>query len=160
MKIESKKIKALIIGCLFLTLGVIYLPIVSEAKKSNLPAPAKVRVGSNQQERLKLTWKKVKGADGYQIYQYKAKSDQYEKVASVDKGITSWKSSKTLKEHTYKIRAYKKKGKKRIYGRFSYEVSAIPYKKKAKRVNAGRIKKPAYMIQDFDGILRMKMWQK
>lgn len=136
---ESKRIKILMLGFTFLMLGVIYLPFVSEAKKITLPVPAKVRVRSNKQERLKLTWKKVKGADGYQIYQYKAKKDQYEKIANVDKGSTSWKSGRTLKEHTYKIRAYKRKGKRKIYSKFSYKVSAIPYKKIAKRVNAGRI---------------------
>ena len=51
-----------------------------------------------------------------------------------------------MKEQTYKIRTYKKKGKKKIYSRFSYEVSAIPYEKKAKRVNAGRIKINSYKV--------------
>ena len=127
-------------------LGVTFLPIASEAKKVTLSVPAKVRVTSSQQERLKLTWKKVKGADGYQIYEYKAKTDKYEKVASVEKGVTSWKNGRNMKKHTYKIRAYKKKGKKRIYSGFSYEVSAIPYKKNAKRVNAGRIKMNLYNV--------------
>lgn len=136
---KNKRIKTIILSCLFVMLGVVFLPVVSKAKKVTLPVPAKVRVRSNKQERLKLTWKKVKGADGYQIYQYKAKNDQYEKIASVDKRATSWKSGRTLQKHTYKIRAYKKKGKRKIYSEFSYEVSAIPYRKNAKRVNAGRI---------------------
>lgn len=136
---KNKRIKTIILSCLFVMLGMVFLPVVSKAKKVTLPVPAKVRVRSNKQERLKLTWKKVKGADGYQIYQYKAKNDQYEKIASVDKRATSWKSGRTLQKHTYKIRAYRKKGKRKIYSEFSYEVSAIPYRKNAKRVNAGRI---------------------
>lgn len=136
---KNKRIKLIILSCLSVMLGVVFLPVASKAKKITLPAPAKVRVRSNRQERLKLTWKKVKGADGYQIYQYKAKNDQYEKAVSVGKETTSWKSGRTLKKHIYKIRAYKKKGKKKIYSKFSYEVSAIPYRKNAKRVNAGSI---------------------
>ena len=64
---KNKRIKMFIISCLFVMLGVIFLPFVSEAKKVILSVPVKVRVTSSQQERLKLTWKKVKGADGYQI---------------------------------------------------------------------------------------------
>ena len=43
------------------------------------------------------------------------------------------------KVHTYKVRAYKKAGKKKVYSKFSYAVSAKPYKKNAKRVNAGTL---------------------
>lgn len=100
---KNKRIKTIILSCLFVMLGMVFLPVVSKAKKVTLPVPAKVRVRSNKQERLKLTWKKVKGADGYQIYQYKAKNDQYEKIASVDKRATSWKSGRTLQKHTIKF---------------------------------------------------------
>ena len=115
-------------------------PTIISAKTTSLPSPIKVRAKNCQEKRLKLTWKKVKGASGYQIYRYKASTKKYKKIATVGKKTLSWESEKTSKEQTYKIRAYKKKGKKKIYSRFSYEVSAIPYKKMAKKVNAGRVK--------------------
>ena len=120
--------------------AVMISPTTTNAKTTSLPSPAKVRLKSCRQEKLKLTWKKVKGVSGYQIYRYKASTKKYKKVASVGKKTISWESGKTSKEQTYKIRAYKKKGKKKIYSPFSYEVSAIPYKKMAKKVNAGRVK--------------------
>ena len=133
-----KKIPTLIA---FYTIATIFLlPTVIQAKTSPLPAPVKVRAKSCQEKRLKLTWKKVKGASGYQIYQYRAKAKKFVKTASVGKKVLSWKSRKTSKKLTFKIRAYKKKGSKKTYSPFSYEVTAIPYKKMAKTVNAGRVK--------------------
>ncbi len=132
--------KIIILISFYNLIAIFLLPTVIQAKVSSLPAPVKVRAKSCQEKRLKLTWKKVKGASGYQIYQYKAKTKKFIKIASVGKKLLSWKSRKTSKKLTFKIRAYKKKGSKKIYSPFSYEVNAIPYKKMAKTVNAGRVK--------------------
>ncbi len=137
---HSKKINIILTSFLLLFVFAIHFPPVIQAKTSPLPAPVKVRAKSCQEKRLKLTWKKVKGASGYQIYQYKAKVKKFVKTASVGKKVLSWKSAKTSKKQTFKIRAYKKKGSKKTYSPFSYEVTAIPYKKMAKTVNAGRVK--------------------
>ena len=115
-------------------------PSITNAKTITLPVPLKVRAKSCQEKRLKLTWKKVKGASGYQIYQYKAKTKKFVKTASVGKKLLSWKSRKTSKKLTFKIRAYKKKDSKKTYSPFSYEITAIPYKKMAKTVNAVTVK--------------------
>ena len=132
--------KIIILISFYNLIAIFLLPTVIQAKTSPLPAPVKVRAKSCQEKRLKLTWKKVKGASGYQIYQYKAKVKKFVKTASVGKKVLSWKSAKTSKKQTFKIRAYKKKGNKKTYSPFSYEVTAIPYKKMAKKVNAGRVK--------------------
>ncbi len=50
-------IKPIFLFCLILMIGVAFFPSVSKAKNSTLPAPEKVRARSNQQERIKLTWK-------------------------------------------------------------------------------------------------------
>ena len=137
---KNNKTKFIMISYLFMIMIFIAAPTLSQAKAVTLPAPVKVRAKSCQEKRLKLTWKKVKGASGYQIYQYKAKVKKFVKTASVGKKVLSWKSAKTSKKQTFKIRAYKKKGSKKTYSPFSYEVTAIPYKKMAKKVNAGRVK--------------------
>ena len=67
-------------------------------------------------------------------------SKKFKKVADVDSKTKSWKSKSTKKVHTYKVRAYKKAGKKKVYSKFSYPVSAKPYKKNAKLVNAGTLR--------------------
>lgn len=50
------------------------------------------------------------GAAGYQIYQYSAASDQYEMVADVEGGSTSYTVSGLTgaTEYKFKIRAYEK----------------------------------------------------
>ena len=113
------------------------LSIQAETKIS---IPTKVRVRSSESKKLKVTWKKVKKADGYQIYEYKKSNKKFKKVADMDGKTSSWKSGNTKKVHTYKVRAYKKSGKKKVYSKFSYKVSAKPYKRNAKQVNAGRLR--------------------
>ena len=105
------------------------MPMVSWAKTKSIATPTNVRARDNDYKRLRVKWKKVKNADGYQVYEYKASQKKYVKVADVGAKVTSWKSKNTKKEHTYKVRAYRKTGKKRIYSKFSYAVSALPYKK-------------------------------
>ncbi len=99
----------------------------------------KVRVRSYQNGTLKVTWKKTKGADGYQIYRYESKKKKFVKAGEVEAEKKAWISPKVKKKQTYKVRAFRKNGRKKVYGKFSYEVSAIFYKKQAKKVNAGRI---------------------
>ena len=123
-----------------LLLGIfISLPAQVQAK-TKITTPTKVRARSSESKKLKVTWKKVKKADGYQIYEYKKSNNKFKKVADVGVKTRSWKSGNTKKVHTYKVRAYKKSGKRKVYSKFSYTVSARPYKKDAKQVNAGRLR--------------------
>lgn len=68
-------------------------------------------------KKVRLKWKKVKGATGYVIY--RKKGSKYKKVKTVKKKITAILKVKKGKKYTYKIRAYKKVGKKKIYGKYS-----------------------------------------
>ncbi len=110
----------------------------AEAKIKPLPIK-KVRVRSYQNGTLKVTWKKTRGADGYQIYRYEPKKKKFVKAGEVEAGKKAWISPKVKKKQTYKVRAFRKNGRKIVYGKFSYEVSAIFYKKQAKKVNAGKV---------------------
>ena len=62
-----------------------------------------------------LQWKKVKGATAYEIYRYKNK--KWVKVTTT--GKTSYKYKNAPKNGSYKVRALKKSGNKKIYGPFS-----------------------------------------
>ena len=62
-----------------------------------------------------LQWKKVKGATAYEIYRYKNK--KWVKVTTT--GKTSYKYKNAPKNGSYKVRALKKSGNKKIYGSFS-----------------------------------------
>ena len=75
---KMNKFKPLLILC-FITLSAeIFATSYSQAKSTSLPAPVEVRAKSCQEKRLKLTWKKVKGASGCQIYQYRVKAKKFD----------------------------------------------------------------------------------
>ena len=67
---------------------------------------------------MKVTWKRVTGADGYQIYRSNSVNGQFKLVKTVKKGGTvQWKdtSTKKGKKYCYKMRSYdiKKNGDKK-----------------------------------------------
>lgn len=64
---------------------------------------------------VQLQWKKVSGATSYQVYRFKGK--KWVRVTTTKK--TSYKYKKAPKNGSYKVRAVKTSGKKKIYGAFS-----------------------------------------
>ena len=96
-----------------------------------LSKPGKVKTVSAKAvsaDSVKLSWKKVSGASGYQIYKVtKSGSKKFATVKSASKKTITIKKLKPDTKYTYKVRAfkkYKKSGKTRtIYGKFSNKVS-------------------------------------
>lgn len=74
----------------------------------SLAAPAAVKTRITGTGTITLTWKSIKGADGYQIYRAAGNSKTYKKIAAV-KGKTSYADKKKTigTKYTYKVRAYK-----------------------------------------------------
>ena len=68
---------------------------------------------------VKITWSKVNGAKGYQIYRSSTKNGAYKKVITTSKLTSSNKKLTASKDYYYKIRAYKKIDGKFKYGKFS-----------------------------------------
>lgn len=65
-----------------------------------------------------VSWKKVKDADGYQVYRAASKNGTYKKIATV-KSFACYDRDLTFgKLYYYKVRAYKKSGGKTIYSQF------------------------------------------
>lgn len=67
----------------------------------------------------KISWKRVKGAKGYQVFRYNYFTKKWEKVLTIKKNsfkITDMCEGEKVK---LKVRAYRKKNKKTIYGAFS-----------------------------------------
>jgi len=70
---------------------------------------------------IKITVKKLKGADGYKVYRAKKKDGKYKAVKTLSKTKRTFinKCLKSSTKYYYKVRAYKKvKGKKK-YGKYS-----------------------------------------
>ena len=97
-----------------------------------VPAKTTLKAKASDAKNVKLTWSKVKGVSGYEIYRSNSKDGKYSKVKTISKGsTTSYKNGKLKKSTTYyyKIRAYRKVNGKKVYGSYS---SVVSVKTKAK----------------------------
>jgi fibronectin type 3 domain-containing protein len=77
---------------------------------------------SSKKKQATLTWKKVKGAAGYQIYRSDKKNGTYTRIRYVADGSVSYTNSKLKsgKTYYYKVRAVAVDANgKRTYGEFS-----------------------------------------
>ena len=85
-------------------------------------------------EMIKLNWKKVSGATGYEIYRSTSKTGTYKKVKTITSGSTLTYTNYLLsgaKTYYYKVRAYRVENGKTYYGSYS----TIKYAKTKKATN-------------------------
>ena len=108
-------------------------------------APSKVKSlkqkASYSTKAITLTWNKVAGAEGYEVYRATSKNGKYTKVTSVTK--TSYKDSKLKagKTYYYKICAYKTVDRSKLCGDYSAVVAAgTQTVKPSLKVTAGKKK--------------------
>lgn len=96
--------------------------------KSGKAVPAattlKAKAGAKQ---IKLTWSKVSGASGYELYRSTSEDGKYSKIKTVTKGSVKSYTDKSKvssgKMYYYKIRAYRKVDGKKVYGEYSKVIS-------------------------------------
>ena len=94
----------------------------SAAVKASLLKVPSIKVKSVKKGRVDISWKKISGASGYEIYVSADKSKGYKKKAVVKKQKTvktSVKGLKSKKKYYVKIRAYRTVDKKKVYGSYS-----------------------------------------
>lgn len=100
----------------------VYAASAASVKAATTPAKAKlVSVKKKGSTKMKITWKKVTGADGYEISMRTGKG-RYKSIKTITKGktVTFTKSGlKKGKSYSFRIRAYKKVGSKKTYGSYS-----------------------------------------
>ena len=93
--------------------------------KSARPAlakPEKLTVKASAKKQVKLSWKKVPGASGYEIYRATGKSGKYRKIITIKKVATVSYMDKKLtakKTYYYKVRAYRTVKGKKVYSGYS-----------------------------------------
>lgn len=100
----------------------------ASSAKSGKAVPAattlKAKAGAKQ---IKLTWSKVSGASGYELYRSTSEDGKYSKIKTVTKGSTKSYTDKSKvssgKMYYYKIRAYRKVDGKKVYGEYSKVIS-------------------------------------
>ena len=96
------------------------------AVKDILKKVSKIKLQNLKKRKVRITWKKVKNADGYQVYRATKKNGKY-KLVKVVKGnkkvsYTNTKLKKN-KKYYYKVRAYRTVKGKKVYGAFSSKKS-------------------------------------
>lgn len=95
---------------------------IYEGKVSTLTARTKVSAVKlkvkTKGKIIKLSWKKVRGAKGYEIYISSKKNGKYKKIASNKKTGYDYVIKKGGKFYI-KVRAYSSSGSKKIYGAYS-----------------------------------------
>ena len=87
-----------------------------------VPATPSVSLKSSTKKQMKVSWKKVSGASGYEIYRATSKSGKYTKVTTIKKGSTTNYTDKKLtsgKTYYYKVRAYRTVDGKKVYSSYS-----------------------------------------
>ena len=93
------------------------------AKKKYTPSKTSIKsIKKLKKNQAKLTWKKVKNATGYEVYQSMKKNSGYKKVKTITKNKkVTYKAGKLKKKKTYyfKIRTYRKAGGTTYYGNYS-----------------------------------------
>ncbi len=86
--------------------------------KLKLSAPVLTTAKFSGAKSVKLKWKKVSGAKGYEIFRSASQKKSYKKIAVSQKIFYTNKLSKK-KSYYYKVRAYTKINGKKVYSKFS-----------------------------------------
>lgn len=82
-----------------------------------------VKQSSGSAGSIKLSWSKVSGASGYEIFRSTSKNGYYSKVGTISKNYYTNSKLSANKTYYYKVRAYKKSGGT-YYGAFSTPIYA------------------------------------
>ena len=72
-------------------------------------------------KRIKLSWKKIAGASGYEVYRATSKKGRYKKITTIKKGSVLSYTGKSPKKQTYyyKLRAYRVVSGKKVFSSYS-----------------------------------------
>lgn len=101
---------------------------VQTAQALSTPAQVSLTVKQTASKTVTLTWKKVSGADGYEIYRKTGASGTYSKIKTITSGSTLTYKNTGLtvgKKYYYKVRAHDKQGSKTVRGKYSTGKSVI-----------------------------------
>lgn len=96
-----------------------YTPVVNATCVLNAPAGLTLTAATGK---ITASWKKVAGAEGYQIWRSESKNGTYKRIHTVTSGATLSYGDSTVKAGTtyyYKIRAYRKPDGTAVFSNYS-----------------------------------------
>lgn len=100
----------------------VFAAAAGELKTAAAPAAAKLNsVKKSGKNKVKLTWKRVSGANGYEIFMKTGKGG-FKRIKTIGKGNTVSFAKAGLKKgktYNFRIRAFKTVNKAKIYGTYS-----------------------------------------
>ena len=94
-------------------------------KKVTVAKVRKLKVKNLSRKKVRLSWKKVTGANGYKVYRATKKNGKYKLIKTIRSAKTIKFTDKKVKKNKlyyYKVRAYKKANKKVVKGAYSSRV--------------------------------------
>lgn len=80
--------------------------------------PLRLTVKKSSSQKAKITWNLVKGASGYEIKYSKANTKKFKRLTQ-SKGNYYTAKLKSKTKYYFKVRAYRKVGTKKVYGKWS-----------------------------------------
>ncbi|WP_081772898.1 S8 family serine peptidase [Bacillus sp. EB01] len=99
------------------------------AKFANIAAPASVKAASAGYNKVKVSWGKVSGAQGYEVYRSTSKYGTYSKIATLTSGTATSYTNGALnpgKTYYYKVVSYKRVDGVKVVSPYSAVVSKAP----------------------------------
>jgi hypothetical protein len=94
--------------------------VSSSSKKVGKVTSVKARAKkSGKKKKVTISWKKVSGATGYQVYYSSSSNGKFKKLGTVKNKTKLTKTFKNKKTHYFKVRAYSTSSGKKTYGSFS-----------------------------------------
>lgn len=112
------------------------MPIMVQSQNIKTVLP-KLTAKSYSYSKIKLSWDKVDGASGYQIYRATKESGKYTRIATVGAEKTEYINTKLTcgKTYYYKLRAYQVKNGKKVYSKYSTKISCYAKPNKVKNAS-------------------------
>lgn len=91
--------------------------------KALLSKPTGLKAKAAGSGKVSLSWKKVRGASGYTVYQSTGKKGGYKAVCAARSASAHLSKLKKAKTYGFKVRAYRTISGKKVYGAYSSAVS-------------------------------------
>ena len=84
-----------------------------------------LKINNSKKKRLVLSWKKIPGANGYEVYRAASYSGTYKKVKTLTTNSFTNTKLKSKKTYYYKIRAYRNVKGQKVYSSYSKIVRKV-----------------------------------
>lgn len=123
--------------------------VKTQQTQTPIPSLAKVtglKVSSVSTDKVTLKWKRVAGADGYEVFRYEASKKKFIKAATTPKLSFTDKKRSAGKPFRYKIKAYTTVNGQTYYGDLSAELKVLTKPKAPANVAAERLTEAAVQI--------------